>query len=244
MDGDLVVVTGASTGIGEATARRLARMGFHVLAGVRRDEDAGRMTADPTGRIEPVRLDVTSAPDVAALAERVSASPVGALRGLVNNAGVAVVGPIEVLEIADWRRQLEVNVLGQVQVTRALLPALLRARGRVINMSSIGGLIASPLFGPYSASKFAIEAFTDVLRREVGPFGIRVVAIEPGVIATPIWDKGRAEAIERVSSADPAVIARYQRLSERVAAMAARGPTSGLEPDAVAQVVARALVAD
>src|SRR4051794_32654767 len=166
MDGNLVVVTGASTGIGEATARRLARMGFHVLAGVRRDEDAARMSADPTGRIEPVRLDVTSPADVAALAERVSQSPSGRLHGLVNNAGIAVVGPIEVLDVEDWRRQFDVNVLGQVDVTRALLPALLRSRGRVVNMSSIGGLVASPLFGPYSASKFALEAFTDVLRRE------------------------------------------------------------------------------
>ena len=201
----LVVVSGASSGIGEATARRLAAAGFDVIAGVRSAADAQRLTADPAdpaGRITAAQLDVTVPADVAALGVLVDEQSPGGLRGLVNNAGVAVVGPIQVLGIDDWRRQLEVNVIGQVAVTRTLLPALLQARGRVVNVSSIGGRVAGPLLGPYAASKFALEAFTDVLRREVLARGVQVVAIEPGAVATPIWTKGRAEAEARIDTSD------------------------------------------
>lgn len=239
MAGGVVVVTGASTGIGASTAAALAEAGFRVLAGVRRDEDAARLGAHPSGRVEAVRLDVTSESDVASLANVVRQAG-GALQGLVNNAGIAVVGPVELLPVADWRRQLEVNLIGQVAVTRALLPALLSGRARVVNMSSIGGLVAGPLFGPYSASKFALEAFTDVLRRELTRTGVRVVAVEPGSIATPIWAKGRADG-ERLASPDPQAVARYARLTSAVRAMAARGAEDGLPPDIVAAVVVRAM---
>jgi NAD(P)-dependent dehydrogenase (short-subunit alcohol dehydrogenase family) len=178
----LALVTGASTGIGRACAIHLAGLGFHVLAGVRDPADA------PDG-LDPLRLDVTSESDVAAAAERVGAE----LGVLVNNAGIAINGPVEVVPLDQWRRIVEVNLLGQVAVTRALLPAILRARGRVVNMSSIGGRVANPLFGPYSATKFALEAVSDALRREVAAHGVRVVSIEPGGIATPIWDKGLEE---------------------------------------------------
>ena len=175
----LALVTGASTGIGRACATHLAGLGFHVLAGVRDPADA------PDG-LEPLLLDVTSESDVAAAAERVG----GELHALVNNAGIAISGPVEIVPVEEWRRLMEVNLLGQVAVTRALLPAILRARGRVVNMSSISGRVANPLFGPYAASKFALEAVSDALRREVGPHGVRVVSVEPGGIATPIWGKG------------------------------------------------------
>ena len=175
----LALVTGASSGIGRACATHLASRGFHVLAGVRNEADA-------PPRTEPIRLDVTRAEDIAAAAERVGPS----LHALVNNAGIAVNGPIEVVPVEDWRHQFEVNVIGQVAVTRALLPALLDARGRIVNMSSIGGRVAMPLFGPYAASKFALEAVSDTLRREVGPHGVKVARVEPGIIATPIWGKG------------------------------------------------------
>ena len=187
----LALVTGASTGIGRACAIHLAALGFHVLAGVRDPADA------PDG-LEPLQLDVTSEEDVAAAAERVGAE----LHVLVNNAGIAISGPVEIVPVEEWRRQIEVNLLGQVAVTRALLPAILRARGRVVNMSSIGGRVASPLFGPYSASKFALEAVSDALRREVAPHGVRVVSIEPGGIATPIWGKGMDDARRIVSTMD------------------------------------------
>src|SRR5688500_7679352 len=146
----LALVTGASTGIGRACALHLAGLGFHVLAGVRDPADA------PDG-LEPIRLDVTSEADIAAAAERVGAE----LHALVNNAGIAVSGPVEVVPIEEWRRQLEVNLLGQIAVTQAVLPAIFRARGRIVNMSSIGGRVANPLFGPYSASKFGLEAVSD-----------------------------------------------------------------------------------
>ena len=233
------MVTGASTGIGAATCRHLAGLGLDVLAGVRRDEDAQRAESW-SPRIRAVRLDVTDPGDVAALVTEVAAAP-SRLRALVNNAGVAVVGPVEALTVDDWRQQLEVNVLGQVAVTRALLPSLIEARGRVVMISSIGGRVAGPLFGPYSASKFAIEALTDVLRQEVGPLGVGVVAIEPGAIATPIWERGRVAGDSRWATVEPAVRHRYARLVEAVRELADRGARDGLPPEAVAEVVARAL---
>jgi NAD(P)-dependent dehydrogenase (short-subunit alcohol dehydrogenase family) len=237
----LIVVTGASTGIGAATAHRLAAHGFDVIAGVRTPEDAQRLGADPSGRITPVQLDVTVTADITSLTELVSTRTDGGLQGLVNNAGVAVVGPIEVLTVDDWRRQLEVNLIGQVAVTRALLPALFRARGRVVNVSSIGGLVAGPLSGPYSASKFALEAFTDVLRREVNTFGVRVVAVEPGAVATPIWAKGRAQAERRLERSDPQLEHRYARTVDAARAIGEAATRDGLAPDVVADTILTAL---
>jgi NAD(P)-dependent dehydrogenase (short-subunit alcohol dehydrogenase family) len=228
----LALVTGASTGIGRACATHLAALGFEVLAGVRRPEDA------PPG-LEAIKLDVTSETDVAAAAERVGAR----LAALVNNAGIAISGPVEGVPVAEWRRQLEVNLVGQVAVTQALLPALIDARGRIVNMSSIGGRNALPMFGPYSASKFALEAVTDSLRREVAPLGVKVVSVQPGGIATPIWDKGFADA-DRVLDAMPAdVRRRYDGLIAVMRREAERAGRDGLPPEAVAAVVGRALLA-
>jgi NAD(P)-dependent dehydrogenase (short-subunit alcohol dehydrogenase family) len=228
----LALVTGASTGIGRACAIHLAALGFRVLAGVRDPADA------PDG-LEPVQLDVTSEADVAAAAERVGAE----LHVLVNNAGIAISGPVEVVPVEEWRRQIEVNLLGQVAVTRALLPAVLRARGRVVNMSSIGGRVASPLFGPYSASKFALEAVSDALRREVGPHGVRVVSIEPGGIATPIWGKGMDDARRVMSGMSDDASRRYAKLIPAVTRVVERLDREGLPPEAVAEVVGRAVTA-
>jgi NAD(P)-dependent dehydrogenase (short-subunit alcohol dehydrogenase family) len=228
----LALVTGASTGIGRACVTHLAGLGFEVLAGVRRPQDA------PPGA-EPLQLDVTSEADVAAAAERVGAR----LDALVNNAGIAVSGPLEGVPVAEWRRQMEVNFLGQVAVTQALLPALINARGRVVNMSSIGGRNALPLFGPYSASKFALEAMTDSLRREVASLGVKVVSVQPGGIATPIWGKGLSDA-DRVLDAMPTdVRQRYDGLIAAGRREAERMGREGLPPEAVAAVVGRALTA-
>jgi NAD(P)-dependent dehydrogenase (short-subunit alcohol dehydrogenase family) len=228
----LALVTGASTGIGRACATHLAALGFEVLAGVRRPVDA------PPG-LEPLRLDVTEPSDVGAAAERVGDS----LAALVNNAGIAISGPLEGVPVSEWRRQIEVNLLGQVAVTQALLPALINARGRVVNMSSIGGRNALPLFGPYSASKFALEAVTDSLRREVAPLGVKVVSVQPGGIATPIWDKGLSDA-DRVLDAMPEhVRRRYENWIALGRREAERMGRDGLPPEAVAAVVGRALVA-
>ncbi len=228
----LALVTGASTGIGRATATHLTGLGFHVLAGVRRTQDA------PPGT-EPLKLDVTDEADVAAAAERVGPS----LHALVNNAGIAISGPLEGVPVAEWRRQMEVNLLGQVAVTQAVLPALISARGRIVNMSSIGGRNALPMLGPYAASKFALEAMTDSLRREVSGLGVKVVSVEPGGIATPIWDKGLSDA-DRVIETMPAhVLQRYSGLIAAVRRESERLARDGLPPEAVAEVVGRALTA-
>jgi NAD(P)-dependent dehydrogenase (short-subunit alcohol dehydrogenase family) len=228
----LALVTGASTGIGRACATHLAALGFEVLAGVRRPADA------PPG-LEAVRLDVTRAEDIAAAAERVGTH----LHALVNNAGIAISGPLEGVPVSEWRRQMEVNLLGQVAVTQAVLPAVIRARGRVVNMSSIGGRNALPLFGPYSASKFALEAMTDSLRREVAPLGVKVVSVEPGGIATPIWDKGIADADRLVDAMPEDVRRRYDGVIAVMRRQSERVGREGLPPGAVAAVVGRALTA-
>jgi len=228
----LALVTGASSGIGRACATHLASRGFAVLAGVRNVADAPPNT-------EPIRLDVTRAEDIAAAAERVGTS----LHALVNNAGIAVNGPIEVVPVEDWRHQLEVNLIGQVAVTRALLPALLNARGRIVNMSSISGRNALPLLGPYAASKFALEAFNDTLRREVGPHGVKVACVEPGIIVTPVWAKSRATGEGLVDAMPTDARRRYETMINAVRGFAERAERDGLPPEAVAEVVGHAVTA-
>lgn len=196
-----VVVTGASTGIGAACVETLVGAGFFVFGSVRNAADADRLTAQFGANFAPLLFDVTDAGAVAAGARAVEARLGGAtLAGLVNNAGVAVPGPLLHLPIADLRRQLEINLVGQLQVTQAFAP-LLGARtpqagapGRIVMMSSVAGRFASPFLGAYNASKFALEGLSDALRRELKVYGIDVVLIEPGMIATPIWDK--AESVD------------------------------------------------
>jgi NAD(P)-dependent dehydrogenase (short-subunit alcohol dehydrogenase family) len=202
----LALITGASTGIGRATALRLAGAGWTVLAGVRDPAAGERLAAEAAspGRLIPLSLDVTDAAQVAAARERVEqeaarpgVSPRGGLDGLVNNAGIGIGGPLELISAEDLRTQFDVNVFAQVAVTQALLPSLRRAGGRIVFVSSIGGRVAMPFTAPYAASKHAIEAFGDALRVELRSSGVRVALVEPGSVATPIWDKSRAEA-ERV----------------------------------------------
>jgi NAD(P)-dependent dehydrogenase (short-subunit alcohol dehydrogenase family) len=182
-----VVVTGASRGIGEACALELSKLGFTVFAGVRKLADGDCLKRKACGLIEPVILDVTSSESIAFAVDKVT-GVVGedGLSGLVNNAGIAVAGPLELLPIEELRRQFEVNVVGQMAVTQAFLPLLRKGKGRIINMGSKEGRMAMPLVGPYCGSKFAMEALTDALRMELKPWGIGVSIIEPGVIATPI----------------------------------------------------------
>ena len=236
---ELVVVTGASTGMGSATARTLAQRGFLVLAGVRRDRDADAIRADG---IEPVRLDITEPEHVRALAARVAAGP-GGLRALVNNAGIQVNGPVEALPLEQWRRVFEVNLFGHVAVTQALLPALLRSRGRVVNISSIGGRAAMPTYGAYAGAKFALEAMSDALRREVAPFGVDVVVVEPGGVRTRIADRGIATATELAARMTPEQDRRYAGLVQAINTLMASSTASGLTADAAARVIARAVTA-
>ena len=154
-----VVVTGSSTGIGRACALHLDRLGFKVFAGVRSEGDGERLRAEASERLEPLILDVTDSEHIARAAERVSEATEARLAGLVNNAGIGTGGPLELLSVGDFRHQIEVNLIGQVAVTQAFIPALRHARGRLVFISSIGGLIATPYMAPYHASKFGIEAW-------------------------------------------------------------------------------------
>jgi len=187
-----VVVTGASTGIGAACAQYLDEKGFRVFATVRKQSDADGIAA--RGRLKPLLLDVTDAESIAKAAQTVDAALDGAgLAGLVNNAGVSVDVPLECVDIGTLRHQLEVNTIAPVAVTQAFLPLLRRAQGRVVNVSSVSGRIASPFSGPYCMSKFALEAFTDCLRQELADWGMHVAAVEPGAIETAMWEKGRED---------------------------------------------------
>lgn len=235
----LVVVTGASTGMGASTARELARRGFHVLAGVRRDRDADAVRS---AGIEPVILDITEPEHVKAVAARVAADP-RTLHALVNNAGVQVNAPVEALPMAEWRRVFEVNLFGHIAVTQALLPALLRSRGRVINISSIGGKYAMATYGAYAGAKFALEAVSDSLRREVAPLGVQVVVVEPGGVRTEIAARGIATANDLAARMTPEQDERYGGLVRANNRLMASGTASGLTADAAARVIARAVTA-
>ena len=233
-----VLVTGASTGIGRATAELLAARGFRVFAGVRKQADAESIRSEG---ITPLILDVTKADEIAEAAAAITAA--GGLYGLVNNAGIASAAPLEFVPVDELRHQLEVNVVGQVAVTQAVLPLLRSARGRIVNVTSIGGLIAGQMLGPYNASKFALEAVTHVLRQELAPWGIEVVAIEPGVIATPIWSTSAASADRMLAPRLAEVTALYGAQIEAAQKMAANGTTHGIAPLEVAKVIERALTA-
>jgi len=190
-----ILITGASTGIGLTCALRFDRLGWQVFAGVRREADAARLRELASARLVPVRLDVTDPASIGDSVGVVTAAVGSAgLAGLVNNAGIAEAGPLEFLPLETLRRMHEVNVVGLLAVTQAFLPLLRKARGRIVNMGSISGRTASPFVGPYCASKHAVEALTDVLRLELDPWGIQVAVIEPGMIETPIWEKGEAAA--------------------------------------------------
>jgi len=185
-----VLITGSSTGIGAACALDLDARGFRVFAGVRSEGDGERLRSRGSQRLSPVRIDVTEPETVRAAAEQVSAAVGEAgLAGLVNNAGVLVCAPIELVDLDLFRRQLEVNVIGVVAATQAFLPLVRAARGRIVNVGSISGRVVAPCFGPYAASKFALEALTDALRVELRKWDIFVSIVEPDTVRTPIWDK-------------------------------------------------------
>jgi NAD(P)-dependent dehydrogenase (short-subunit alcohol dehydrogenase family) len=237
----IAVITGASTGIGAATARELARHGFHVLAGVRRDQDADAIRGPG---IEPLIIDITNSDHIRALATRVHGDPQGrAVRALVNNAGIGVNVPVEAFAIDQWRRLFEVNFFGHVAVTQALLPALIRSKGRVVNISSVGGRIAMATYGPYAATKFALEAVSDSLRRELAPSGVRVVVVEPGAVRTEMPGRAMATAHDLASTMTPEQSQRYGGLVHAITAQTASHTDSGLPPDAAAKVITKAITA-
>ena len=238
MPSGTVLVTGASTGIGEATALHLKELGFDAVAAVRKDQDAERLKSQG---LRAVKLDVTDADSIAAARAQMGDAP---LAGLVNNAGIAVAAPLEFLPLDQLRRQLEVNVIGQVAVTQQFLPALRAARGRIVNVSSIGGRVALPLVAPYNASKFALEAISDSLRRELIPHGVDVIVIEPGGVKTPIWGKGNETADQIQEGMPPEAQQLYGPMIEALRRETVKiSENTGIEPREVAEVIGRALTA-
>lgn len=237
-----VLVTGASTGIGAACALRLVREGYRVFAGVRSAEAGERLRAQAGGRLLPLPLDVTDGRMIERAAEAIGeAQGEAGLLGLVNNAGIAVGGPLEYLPVEDLRTQLEVNVVGLHAVTRACLPMIRRAKGRVVHIGSISGRIASPFTGAYAASKHAVEALCDALRLELAPEGISVSVIEPGQVRTPIWDKGLADFTAIVARIPAEGIRRYQGRLRVMQYVLERARKYAAPPEDVADVVVHAL---
>ena len=236
-----VVVTGASTGIGHATALHLKELGFDVIAGVRKDEDAERLEGQG---LRPVKLDVTDEGSIADARKVIEEASGGGLAGLVNNAGVAISAPLELIPVDKLRQQIEVNLIGQVAVTQAMLPLLRAAKGRIVNVSSIGGKVALPMLGPYAASKFGLEAVSDSLRRELHHLGVEVVVVEPGGIKTPIWQKGNEAADEMLEDVPPEAEELYGDMVQAIRAQSRKiERESGLPPRAVAEVIGKAMTA-
>jgi len=235
-----VVVTGASSGIGEACALRLDQLGFHVFAGVRKQADGDALKSKASERLTPILLDVTSVPSIARAARSVGDGP---LAGLVNNAGIVVAGPLELVPIELWRKQFEVNVIGQVAVTQAFLPMLRAGRGRIVNMGSVAGRSALPYSGPYCSSKYALEGITDSLRMELQPWGISVSIVEPGAIKTPIWDKSLADANESLGGAPPQLLELYRTALARIKKGADLAGKSAIPAEEVVKAVEHALTA-
>src|SRR6058998_2772553 len=232
-----IFVTGASTGIGRATVERLAANSYAVIAGVRRDADA------PPAAAGHVLIDLSEPESVVAAAKHLLEQTDGSLDALVNNAGINVNGPFEALPIDEWRRQFEVNLFGQLTLTRELLPALLASRGRVITVGSVGGRYSAPFLGPYSASKFAVRAWMDALRHELEPHGVKAVLIEPGAIDTPIWKKGTSHADTVLAGMTDEQKQRYAGQVAGTLKLAAMAERNAIPPQKVAAVIAKALTA-
>jgi NAD(P)-dependent dehydrogenase (short-subunit alcohol dehydrogenase family) len=233
-----VLITGASSGIGEVTAGELLRRGFRVYAGIRSDADAARLAAAGP-RCTPLRLDVTDPASIAAAAEVLRDA--GGVYGLVNNAGIAVSGPLEYLPLDDLRRQFEVNVVGAIAVTQALLPLLRRSLGRVVNVGSIAGRTPLPIVGPYSASKAALDSLTQSLRMELAPFDVLVSYIEPGSHRTPIWERSRREGARLRARLSPLARDYYGSVIGAMDALSSAQERRGGNPLRVAEAIAHAL---
>ncbi len=231
-----ILITGAGSGIGRATADYIASQGFHVYAGARNAGDLQDLSKNKN--ITPVELDVTSTKDVSEVKKIIEQKQTG-LFGLINNAGIIKAGPLMDVSIEELRAQFEVNVFGVHQITQALFPLLLPAKGRIVMMSSDSGFFATPFVGPYCSSKFALEGYSDSLRREITPYGVKVILIEPGRIQTPIWDKG--EQILKNEKYSQSLFWKEAKAMGEYAIQ--KGRTSGLPPLAVAKTVYHILTA-
>jgi len=232
------VVTGASTGIGRATVGELVAAGFHVWATVRTEKDAASLGAEHGAAVTPLLVDLLDEDSVRAAGARIVAA--GPVHALVNNAGIAVPAPLEIIPIDQFRRQLEVNLVGQLLMTQVVLPALFQAKdARIVFVGSISGRIAGPVLGAYSASKHGIVGMAGSLRAELAPYGVTVCLVEPGVIATPIWTTAATAGTELLDSLPPT-----ERYTAQIAGARRRAASgaSGLDPRVVARVIHRAIV--
>lgn len=238
-----IVVTGSSSGIGEACAIHFDRAGWRVIAGVRREQDAARLRQQGSDRLMPMLLDVTNPGQIAAVAAETARLTGGdGLQGLVNNAGIARGGPLEFIDPAEFRHQFDVNVFGLLDVTRRFLPLLHQGRGRIVNIGSIAGRVTTPLLGPYCASKHAVEGLSDALRMELLPHGISVSLVEPGVVATPIWEKagGGRSLFDRLPAE---ARSRYGDMVAALGRLIERAPGRAIPVDVVVRAVDHALTA-
>lgn len=237
-----MLVTGASTGIGECLVKKLDGLGYRVLGGVRKQTDADRLKAVLSNAFHPIELDVTDPDHIAALRDSL-ARHCGdhGLTGLINNAGIALGGPIEYIPLDLVRRQFEVNVFGLLAVTQACLPSLRVARGRIVNIGSIAGLATSPLVTPYCMSKHALESLTDGLRLELADAGIQVAVVEPGPVKTPIWEKGMAQMADAERTLPPIAMERYGKKLAFFGKVLAANNDAGVPAELVADAAIHAL---
>jgi NAD(P)-dependent dehydrogenase (short-subunit alcohol dehydrogenase family) len=239
-----VAITGSSTGIGRAAALWLDRHGWKVFAGVRKESDGEALREKASNRLEPFLIDVADQASIDAAAKTVAAATEGRLAGLVNNAGISVQGPLEYLPLDDIRRQLEVNVTGQIAVTQAFLPQLREARGRIVFVGSVAGRAPTlPFIGPYGGSKKALEGFAEALRSELLPWDIKVSVVEPGSVATEIWDKGDDTFDDLIESLPPEGRERYEKVLGKARKIGKITGGRGISPDKVAEKIEHALAA-
>ncbi len=244
LTGGGVVITGASSGIGRGCALYLDRQGFRVFAGVRKASDGEALAQAASPRLTAVILEVTDARTITEAAESVKlALGDTPLVGIVNNAGIGIGGAIEFLAPSELRRQMEVNLVGPLAVIQAFMPMLRRSRGRIVNITSIGGRVSTPFLGPYCASKFALEALSDSLRAELKPFGIHVSIVEPGAVKSAIWEKNRSAVDEALAGLPPEGIRHYGNQIEAMHGMIAFQEQAAVPAEDVAKAVEHALIA-
>lgn len=225
-----VLITGASTGIGYNATKYLAERGFFIFAGARKAEDIKKL--DAMKNVQGIKLDVTLSEDIASTIEIISGK---GLFGLVNNAGIAVAGPLMEITKSDLEFQFDVNIFGLHELTKSCFPLLRESKGRIVNISSVAGQFAPPFMGPYAMTKFALEAYSDSLRRELDPFGIKVSIVEPGNVKTPIWDK-RYIDLEKLENSP---FAERARKMERY--LVSQGKKKGMDPERISKVIYHAL---
>jgi len=236
MKNEMIVITGTSTGIGNATAKELASRGYFILAGVRREIDADAIR---NKNIEPVILDITNQTHIENLVKRLKEDPERRpLRALINNAAIEINAPLEVLELSEWRRQFDVNVFGQIAMIQALLPALFQSRGTIINISSIGGKAAMACYGPYASTKFALEGLSDALRRELEPSGVKVVVVEPGGVTSPMSLQVRTKAEKITSKMTADHRSRYGEMMHAMVSLAESYIKNALSAEKAAEIIA------